>query len=109
MLCRIALLFCLITTVCALPLSASEPGQWAAANNEDLLALYRHFHQNPELSLHEEQTAARIAEELESAGVTVTTGVGGHGVVGLLENGEGPTLMLRTDLDALPVIEKTDL
>jgi len=69
--------------------------------------LYKHLHTNPELSFHEEKTAARIAEELSKAGYAVTTGVGKHGVVGMLKNGNGPTVLVRTDLDALPVTENT--
>ena len=75
----------------------------------DLAAFYVDLHQHPELSLHEEKTAAKIAERLRQAGFTVTTGVGGTGVVGVLQNGPGPTVMLRTELDALPVEEKTGL
>ena len=71
--------------------------------------LYKHLHSNPELSLHEEQTATQIAEELEKAGFSVTRHVGGHGVVGVLKNGAGPTVLVRTDLDALPVTENTGL
>jgi amidohydrolase len=82
---------------------------WAAAEVPALVELYRHFHAHPELSLQERETAARVASEWEAAGFTVTRSVGGHGVVGLLENGAGPTLMLRTDLDALPVVERTGL
>jgi hippurate hydrolase len=74
-----------------------------------LFALYQHLHANPELSLREAKTAARIAEEWRHAGYEVTEKVGGHGVVGVLRNGAGPTLLLRTDLDALPVTEKTGL
>jgi hippurate hydrolase len=59
--------------------------------------------------LHEKETAARIAEELRKAGLEVTTGVGGNGVVGVLRNGPGPTVLLRTELDALPVKEETGL
>jgi hippurate hydrolase len=69
--------------------------------------LYKHLHGNPELSFHEEKTAARMAEELGKAGYAVTTGVGKHGVVGVLKNGAGPTVLVRTDLDALPVTENT--
>ena len=75
----------------------------------DLLELYKHLHAHPELSFHEEQSAARMAEELSQLGFTVTTGVGGHGVVAVLEQGEGPTLMIRADMDALPVKEETGL
>ena len=89
--------------------SADEPQAWAAAHLKELLTLYKHFHQHPELSLEERETAARVAEELEEAGAEVTAGVGGHGVVGVMANGKGPTLLLRTDLDALPVTEQTQL
>ena len=75
----------------------------------DLVALYKHLHANPELSLQEEQTAARMAEELKKLGFEVTTKVGGHGVVGVLKNGTGPTVLVRTDMDALPVTEQTGL
>jgi len=81
----------------------------AQAEYPALFTLYQHFHRNPELSFLEEQTAARMSKELREAGYEVTTGVGGHGVVAVLENGEGPTLLLRADMDALPVEEETDL
>src|SRR5207249_725910 len=71
--------------------------------------LYRDLHQHPELSLHEQQTAAKMAAGLRELGFEVTTGVGGTGVVGVLKNGAGPTVMLRTELDALPVEENTGL
>lgn len=74
-----------------------------------LLELYKHIHAHPELSLHEKETAARISEELRKAGFEVTTGVGGHGVVGVFRNGPGPTVLLRTELDGLPVKEETGL
>jgi amidohydrolase len=93
----------------AVTTSAAEPRDWAAANIDDLVALYQHFHRNPELSFAEKETSARIAEEWRKAGAEVTEKVGGYGVVGLIKNGAGPTLMLRTDLDALPVVELTGL
>ena len=74
-----------------------------------LLDLYRHFHAHPELSGQEARTATRVAEELAAADCKVTTGIGGYGVVGVLENGPGPVLMLRADMDALPIQEKTGL
>ncbi len=70
---------------------------------------YVDLHQTPELSSHETQTAAKLAARLRSLGYDVTEGVGGTGVVALLKNGSGPTVMLRTELDALPVEEKTGL
>jgi hippurate hydrolase len=75
----------------------------------DAHALYLDLHQNPELSSHETQTAAKLAGRLRSAGYDVTEHVGGTGVVAILKNGAGPTIMLRTELDALPVEEKTGL
>ncbi|MHA4869024.1 amidohydrolase [Duganella sp. PWIR1] len=72
-------------------------------------ALYIDLHRNPELSLQEEKTAARMAAQLRAAGFAVTERVGGHGVVGVLKNGAGPTVMVRTDMDALPVKEQTKL
>jgi len=75
----------------------------------ELDALYKHLHQNPELSLQEKETSARIAQELRSIGYEVTEGIGGYGVVGLLKNGPGPVLLIRSDMDALPMEEKTGL
>src|SRR6266850_667578 len=72
-------------------------------------ALYVDLHKNPELSTKEQRTSARMAEELRKLGYEVTAGVGGTGVVGVLRNGKGPTVLLRTELDALPVEEKTGL
>jgi hippurate hydrolase len=79
------------------------------ANYPHLESLYKHLHTHPELSLHEEQTAARLAEEMKEIGFKVTPKVGGHGLVCVLENGKGPTVLVRTDMDALPVIEQTGL
>src|SRR3954449_4753876 len=70
---------------------------------------YRDVHAHPELSMQEHRTAAKAAERLQAAGYAVTTGVGGTGVVGMLSNGDGPTVMLRADMDALPVREATGL
>jgi amidohydrolase len=75
----------------------------------DLELLYLDLHQNPELSQHEVKTSAKMAERLRALGYRVTAGFGGYGVVGILENGKGSTVMIRTDLDALPVEEKTGL
>ena len=75
----------------------------------DLEALYKDVHSHPELSMQETRTAGLAADWLRSAGYEVTTGVGKTGVVGLLRNGEGPTVMLRADMDALPVEETTGL
>lgn len=70
---------------------------------------YLDLHQSPELSSHETQTAAKLATRLRAAGYDVTEHVGGTGIVAILKNGAGPTIMLRTELDALPVEEKTGL
>ena len=75
----------------------------------DLEAVYKDVHAHPELSMQEVRTAAIAADHLRSAGYEVTTGVGNTGVVGLLRNGEGPVVMLRADMDALPVQEATGL
>ena len=75
----------------------------------ELDALYLDLHQSPELSLQEEKTAGKMAARLRALGFEVTTGVGKHGVVGVLRNGKGPTVLLRTDMDGLPVLEKTGL
>ena len=71
--------------------------------------LYRDFHQHPELSHEEHRTAAAVADRLGKSGFEVTTGVGGTGVVGIRHNGGGPTVLLRADMDALPVQEDTGL
>ena len=75
----------------------------------DVEKLYKDIHAHPELSMHETRTAGLAAERLKAAGYEVTTGVGRTGVVGLLRNGDGPTVMLRADMDALPVKEATGL
>src|ERR1700739_1625542 len=75
----------------------------------DLEALYKDIHAHPELSMQETRTAGLAADRLRGAGYDVTTGVGKTGVVGLLRNGDGPTVMLRADMDALPIEEATGL
>lgn len=89
--------FCLFVT--SISLAAQTP----------LDELYRWFHTHPELSYAERETSKRFAEELRAAGFEVTENVGGYGVVGVLKNGDGPTILFRTDLDALPVREQTGL
>jgi len=80
-----------------------------AADFPKLEAFYRDLHANPELGFAEHKTAAKLAERAKALGFEVTTGVGGTGVVAILKNGPGPTVMLRTEMDALPVLEKTGL
>ena len=94
-----------LLALCALPASAEI--DVSEAELDYMEALYLHFHRNPELSLYEFETAARMAEEFAAAGYEVTAEVGGTGVVGVLRNGEGPTVMLRGDMDALPIKELT--
>ncbi|MFN3192828.1 MAG: amidohydrolase [Aureliella sp.] len=81
----------------------------AADYEQHLWPLFDHWHRNPELSLVENETAKRLAKELRSAGFKVREGVGGTGVVALLENGDGPMVMMRADMDGLPVEEKSGL
>ena len=92
----------------------SENASEAVLKNLDQLiptleALYKQVHAHPELSMQETQTAHLAAERLRAAGYDVTTGIGQTGVVGLLRNGDGPTVMLRADMDALPVEGATGL
>jgi hippurate hydrolase len=75
----------------------------------DLAAVYKDLHANPELGFQETRTAALVAGQLSDSGFEVTTGVGGTGVVGLLRNRDGPVVLLRADMDALPVEENTGL
>lgn len=74
-----------------------------------LADLFLWFHQNPELSFLEQETAARLALELANLGIDVTAGVGGTGLVGMIENGPGPLLMVRADMDGLPILEDSGL
>ena len=90
--------------------SAQSPSSKEVENvYPDAHALYLDLHEHPELSGHETQTAAKLAERLRRAGYDVSEHVGGTGVVAILKHGPGPTIMLRTELDALPVEEKTGL
>jgi amidohydrolase len=98
----------------ALAVAADTAVQETVASNiatayPSLEALYKDLHGQPELSLMEERTAGIVARELRSAGFEVTERIGGFGVVGVLKNGTGPTLLIRTDLDGLPVQEETGL
>ncbi|HJR69281.1 MAG TPA: hypothetical protein VKA43_04520 [Gammaproteobacteria bacterium] len=76
---------------------------------ERLGALFEHFHRNPELSGREIETSKRLAAELRTLGYDVTEGVGKTGVVAVMRNGAGPTVLLRADMDGLPVEEKSGL
>ncbi len=81
----------------------------AVLTGEELSAVYRDLHEHPELSFQETRTAAIVAERLRSWGYEVTTAIGGTGVVGIFENGPGPTALLRADMDGLPMLEQTGL
>ncbi|MDQ6655400.1 MAG: amidohydrolase [Verrucomicrobiota bacterium] len=93
------------------------PQQIADAELPSLLTIYKDLHAHPELSTHEEKSSAFVAKELKAAGYEVTDHVGkydkadqtGYGVVGVLKNGDGPVVLVRTDMDALPVTEETGL
>ena len=90
------------------PRATPSPGEIDAIY-ADIEALYIDLHRNPELSYQETQTAAKLAARMKALGFEVTTGVGRTGVVAVMKNGAGPTAMMRTELDALPVAEKTGL
>jgi amidohydrolase len=110
----ILLLFILLP---ALALAQQTPQSLADAELPSLLAIYKDIHSHPELSGHEERTALLIAKELRAAGCQVTEHLGkyensklkGYGVVGVMKNGDGPIVLVRTDMDALPVEEETGL
>src|SRR5271156_6872109 len=108
---KLLLLFLFVGT-----LAATIDAQTAAPQKREVEAvypeahaLYLDLHQNPELSSHETQTAAKLAARFHELGYEVTEHVGGTGIVAIMKNGAGPTVMLRTELDALPVEEKTGL
>ena len=94
------------------PVLAQDAGLKAAVKADydaNLATLFDWFHRNPELSGQEVQTSARLARELTALGYQVTTGVGGTGVVAVLKNGDGPTVMIRADMDGLPLQERSGL
>jgi len=95
--------FILLAALTAVACAQAPSSKEVESVYPDAHALYLDLHQNPELSTHETQTAAKLAARLRSAGYDVTEHVGGTGVVAILKNGAGPTIMLRTELDALPV------
>ena len=109
------LLGCLIVALAAGTARADTPQRRSlvvpefAALQPELEALYKDLHQHPELAFHEVRTAAALADRVKALGYEVTTGVGKTGIVAILSNGPGPVVMLRTELDALPVEEKTGL
>lgn len=118
-----------LLAACSTAPEPAEAQQAFSANGKTLRQIYEHLHKNPELSLQEKNTSAILAAEMKRLGFTVTTGlgdqwvkaramqqygkvqdgVGGYGLVAVLQNGAGPTLMIRADMDALPLVEKTGL
>jgi hippurate hydrolase len=99
----------LVASLTAIVSAQTPASEEVEAVYPDAHALYLELHQNPELSAHEVQTAAKLAARLRALGYDVTEHVGGTGIVAILRNSAGPTVMLRTELDALPVEEKTGL
>ena len=110
------LLFITLLVSCAavqLPTNLTDPPsemeELIKADLPFLVSFYKERHQNPEISLQEKETSAALAGELRNAGFEVTENFGGYGIVGILKNGAGPTILYRTDMDALPMPEKTEL
>ena len=83
--------------------------QAEAADRDKFVEIYKELHANPELSHQEEKTGARLAEEMEALGLETHARFGEYGAVGVLANGDGPTLLIRADFDALPIVEETGL
>jgi amidohydrolase len=109
----------IFSLILATPILADQHAAEKVAESElpSLLAIYKDSHSHPELSTHEEHTSAMVAKELRAAGCEVTENFGkydkpnlkGYGVIGIMKNGTGPTVLVRTDMDALPVQEETGL
>jgi len=108
---KTAFIASVLLVLCVAPLYADQDLAQAVAKDydESLADLFVWFHSHPELSFREYETSARLAEELSAAGVEVTEGVGGTGIVGMLRNGDGPLVMVRADMDGLPIREDTGL
>jgi hippurate hydrolase len=103
------LLTLLAASILAQPASAATLNEAVRADMPQLMTLYRDLHANPELSMQEVRTPAKLAAEMRKLGFTVTEKVGKTGVVAVMKNGDGPVLMLRADMDGLPVVEQTNL
>lgn len=103
----VALMGCFFGAPSALAGSLSDDVK--SLYDSQLKDLFVHFHENPELSFKEDKTAKRLGDELEALGYTVHRGIGGTGLIALMENGPGPTVMFRADMDGLPVQEKSGL
>ncbi len=103
------LIFLYLLTILSFSVNADELKQSIQGDIPNLEKIYHHLHQTPELSKVEFKTADFLAKKLENYGFTVTEGIAKTGLVAILKNGDGPTVMLRADTDALPVLEKTGL
>lgn len=100
----------LVIAALAAPVSAADTLRAdVQADNSYIVALYKELHQNPEIAFQETKTASRLAGEMKKLGFDVTTGVGKTGLVAVMKNGPGPVLLIRTDMDGLPVAEETGL
>jgi amidohydrolase len=99
----------LAASIMAAPSHAATLNEAIRADMPQLMALYRDLHANPELSMQEVRSPAKLAAEMRKLGFAVTEKVGKTGVVGVMKNGEGPTLLIRADMDGLPVVEQTNL
>jgi hippurate hydrolase len=98
-----------VASIAVLPAGASPLGDAVEADYPRLDELFRYFHANPELSMQEHETSDRLASELEALGYDVTRGINKTGLVGTMKNGDGPVLMIRADMDGLPVKENSGL
>ena len=98
-----------LAVAAAAPAQANDLRETLAADMPELMELYRDLHANPELSFEEHETAAKLAARMRALGFEVTEGVGRTGVVSVMRNGDGPTVLLRADMDGLPVVEQTGL
>ncbi len=101
--------FALAVALAASPVAADPLESAVKADLPGLLTIYRDLHEHPELSFQEKRSAAILAAEAKKLGFAVTTGVGQTGVVAVMRNGPGPVLLLRADMDALPIAEQTGL
>ena len=104
-----ATLALLAASILAAPASAATLNEAVRADMPELMTLYRDLHANPELSMQEVRSPAKLAAEMRKLGFTVTEKVGKTGVVSVIKNGPGPVLLIRADMDALPVVEQTNL
>lgn len=92
------------------PKNTSEKiNEYLKSDIDYLIDFYKQRHQNPEVSLKEKETSKALSTELRKAGFEVTENIGGYGIVGIMKNGNGPMILYRTDMDALPMVEKTNL